>query len=62
MKKAIMFVSFLFLVSCGKKEQAPCVKELDCADCHCIFDEMQKSAGNQARYDSLKTCYEKACK
>lgn len=62
MKKAIMLLSLMLLFSCGKKEQAQCIKELECTDCNCIFDEMQKNAGNQARYDSLKACFEKACK
>lgn len=62
MKKTIMLLGFLLLLSCSKGKNAPCVKELDCIDCDCIFDEMQKSVGNQARYDSLKACHEKACK
>lgn len=62
MKKTIIIVSLLLLVACGKKEQAECISNLNCEDCNCIFDEMQRSVGDQARYDSLKACYEKNCK
>lgn len=62
MKKAIILIIILFLLGCKKSEKSPCVEALDCDDCNCLFDEMQKNAGNREKMDSLKACYEENCK
>lgn len=65
MKKGIIFFSTLLsilIAGCSQAAKEPCVKNLNCDDCNCIFDELQKNTGDRARMDSLRACYEKCNK
>lgn len=59
----MLFLFCCIMIGCSSKvEQAPCGKELQCKDCNCLFDEIQKNLNNPEKLQKAQECYEKYCK
>ncbi len=54
----LLFVTLLtILTGCSKKKETPCMKELDCTSCDCIFEKMQQNLNNPELLAKLRKCY-----
>ncbi len=60
--KMLLIFSLPFMLSCSKKANAPCVKELDCDDCTCLFEKLQQNLHDPQTAQKIQECYNKACK